>query len=122
MTDSPRSTVDLSPDSQDAVLLRIFLSESARWKHQPLYEALVERARDAGLAGATVLRGPMGFGYNQEIHTAKILQMSDALPVVLEIVDSASAIEAFSSTLHEVMDQGLATLQPVRVIRFGRPA
>jgi PII-like signaling protein len=118
MSDSPQS----DPQPQDALLLRIFLSESARWKHQPLYEALIEKARDAGLAGATVLRGPMGFGADQEIHTAKILQLSDTLPVVVEIVDRAESVRAFASTLHQMMDHGVATMQPVTLLRFGKPS
>ena len=72
----------------EAVLLRIFLGESDRWKHQPLYEALVLKARELHLAGATVLRGPMGFGKSSRLHTTKILQLSMDLPLVIEIVDS----------------------------------
>lgn len=103
---------------EDAVLLRILIGESDRWEHKPLYEALVIKAREAGLAGATVLRGPMGFGANSRIHTAKILQLSMDLPMVIEIVDAAEKIEAFLPLLDGMMGGGLVTMEKVRVIHY----
>jgi hypothetical protein len=103
---------------EDAVLLRILIGESDRWEHKPLYEALVLKAREAGLAGATVLRGPMGFGANSRIHTAKILQLSMDLPMVIEIVDAAEKIEAFLPLLDGMMGGGLVTMEKVRVIHY----
>ncbi len=102
----------------DAMLLRIFIGESDRWKHQPLYEAVVLRAREQHLAGATVLRGPMGFGKSSRLHTAKILRLSVDLPLVIEIVDSEEKIKAFLPLLDEMMKGGLVTLEPVKVIDY----
>jgi uncharacterized protein len=102
----------------DAVLLRIFLGESDRWEHKPLYEALVLVARAAQLAGATVLRGPMGFGKSSHLHTAKILRLSIDLPLVIEIVDSEEKINAFLPTLDKMMGGGLVTLEKVRVLHY----
>lgn len=110
------------PASEDAVLLRVFVGERARHDHHPLYEAIVRAARDAGLAGATVLRGMMGYGRDRRMQSAKILDLSDDLPVVVEIVDSEARIEAFLPTLEGLMGQGLATLEKVRVLRYGDPA
>jgi len=104
----------------DAILLRIFLSERQRWGHEPLFEAIVVKARDAGLAGATVLRGPLGFGEGGKIQTAKILQLSDNLPVVVEIVDSEPAVQKFLESIADMMDGGLATKQSVRAVHFPR--
>ena len=103
----------------DAVLLRIYIGELAKFDHQPLYEVIVMKARTMGLAGATVLRGPMGFGYSSEVHTAKILRLSKDLPLVVEIVDSASKIEDFLSVVDPMMESGLITLEKVRVMRYG---
>ena len=103
---------------QDAVLLRIFLGESDRWHHQPLYEAIVLKAREMHLAGATVLRGPMGFGKSSRLHTAKILRLSFDLPLVIEIVDSEEKIQAFLPVLDEMMGGGLLTLEKVKVIDY----
>src|SRR5262252_9859557 len=103
---------------QDAVLLRIFLGESDRWQHRPLYEAIVLAAREAHLAGATVLRGPMGFGKSSRLHTAKILRLSMDLPLVIEIVDSEEKLNAFLPVLDEMMKGGLVTLEKVRVIDY----
>jgi PII-like signaling protein len=107
----------------DAVLLRIFLGESDRWQHQPLYEALVLRARELHLAGATVLRGSMGFGKSSRVHTAKILRLSLDLPLVIEIVDSEEKIHSFLPELEKMMGGGLVTLEKVKVIdyRAGEP-
>ena len=107
---------------EDAVLLRIFIGESDRWKHQPLYEAIVLKAREMHLAGATVLRGPMGFGKSSRLHTAKILRLSMDLPLVIEIVDSDEKIQSFLPALDEMMKGGLVTLEKVRVIHYrGEP-
>ena len=102
----------------EAVLLRIFLGESDRWQHQPLYEAIVLAAREAQLAGATVLRGPMGFGKSSRVHTAKILRLSDDLPLVIEIVDSEEKIKGFLPVLDEMMKGGLVTLEKMKVIDY----
>src|SRR5579859_6828299 len=102
----------------DAVLLRIFLGESDRWEHKPLYEAIVLKAREAHLAGATVLRGPMGFGKSSRLHTAKILRLSLDLPMVIEIVDSEEKIHAFLPTLDSMMGGGLVTLEKVQVVHY----
>lgn len=103
---------------QDAVLLRIFLGESDRWEHQPLYEAIVLKAREANLAGATVLRGPMGFGQSSRLHTAKILRLSSDLPLVIEIVDREDKINAFLPALEQMIGGGLVTLEKVKVIHY----
>jgi PII-like signaling protein len=102
----------------DAVLLRIFIGESDRWQHQPLYEAIVLKARELHLAGATVLRGPMGFGKSSRLHTAKILRLSFDLPLVIEIVDSEEKIQTFLPVLNEMMGGGLLTLEKVKVIDY----
>lgn len=102
----------------DAMLLRIFIGESDRWHSQPLYEALVLKARELHLAGATVLRGPMSFGKSSRVHTAKILRLSEDLPLVIEIVDTQEKIDAFLPVLDEMMSGGLVTLEPVKVIHY----
>lgn len=102
----------------DAVLLRIFIGESDRWEHKPLYEAIVLKAREAHLAGATVLRGPMGFGKASRLHTAKILRLSDDLPLVIEIVDSEEKINAFLPQLNAMIGGGLVTLENVKVVQY----
>ena len=102
----------------DAMLLRIFIGESDRWKHQPLYEAIVLKAREMNLAGATVLRGPMGFGRSSRVHTAKILDLSTDLPLVIEIVDGEDRINTFLPIIDEMMKGGLITLEKVRVIDY----
>ncbi len=104
--------------TESAQLLRIFIGESDRWQHQPLYEAIVLKARELGLAGATVLRGPMGFGATSHLHTAKILRLSMDLPIVIEIVDSAEKIAAFLPQLDAMVQEGLVTLEDVRVIKY----
>ncbi len=106
----------------EAVLLRVFVGESDRWEHKPLYEAIVLKARAAHLAGATVLRGPMGFGKSSRLHTAKILRLSMDLPLVIEIVDSEEKIDAFLPELDQMMTGGLVTLEKVRVMTYrGQP-
>ncbi len=103
---------------REALLLRIFLGESDRWEHRPLYEAIVLKARERHLAGATVLRGPMGFGKASRLHTAKILRLSMDLPMVIEIVDSEEKIRAFLPELDRMMQGGLVTLERVTVIDY----
>src|SRR5512135_577346 len=102
----------------DAVLLRIFIGESDKWEHKPLYEAIVLKARELHLAGATVLRGPMGFGKASRLHTAKILRLSMDLPMVIEIVDSEEKIQAFLTLIKPMIGGGLVTLEKVRVIHY----
>ena len=102
----------------DAVLLRIFIGESDRWEHKPLYEAIVLKAREMHLAGATVLRGPMGFGKTSHLHTAKILRLSMDLPLIIEIVDSEEKINTFLPILDDMMGGGLVTLEKVKVIHY----
>jgi PII-like signaling protein len=106
----------------EAVLLRIFLGEDDRFEHQPLYEAIVMKAREQHLAGATVLRGPMGFGHSSHLHTAKILRLSENLPVIVEIVDSREKIDAFLPLLDPMMSSGLVTLETVQVLQYGTKA
>ena len=103
---------------EDGYLLRIFIGESDSVGHRPLYEVIVLKAREAGLAGATVLRGIMGFGKNSVLHTAKILRLSEDLPMVVEIVDSLEKVEAFLPVLDDLITDGLVTLERVRVIHY----
>ncbi len=103
---------------EDAVLLRIFIGESDRHRRQPLYEAIVRKAREMQMAGATVLRGPMGFGKSSHLHTAKILRLSMDLPIVIEIVDSEEKVNAFLPVLDGMMGGGLVTLERAKVIRY----
>ena len=106
---------------EDGYLLRIFVGESDRHGHHPLYETIVLKAREAGLAGATVLRGVMGYGRHSVLHTAKILRLSEDLPMVVEIVDSLEKIERFLPQLDEMIRDGLVTLERVRVIHYKSP-
>ena len=99
-------------------LLRIFIGESDRWHRQPLYEALVLKARELGLAGATVLRGPMGFGASSRLHTSKILRLSMDLPIVIEIVDQEERINLLLPFLEDMVQEGLVTLEDVRVLKY----
>jgi PII-like signaling protein len=105
----------------EAKLLRIFIGERSRCDRRPLYEAIVLKARDAGLAGATVLRGPMGFGHSHHLHTQQILELSDDLPFVVEIVDTEERINAFLPVLDGLMmnSKGLVTLEKVQVLQYG---
>ena len=105
---------------EDAVLLRIFMGEDDRGGGGPLYEAIVLKAREMGLAGATVLRGPMGFGHGSQLHTAKILRLSRDLPVVVEIVDAEERVAALLDAIDPIMSGGLVTMEKVRVLRYGR--
>ena len=104
---------------KNAILLRIFIGESDRHGHRPLYESIVLKAREMHLGGATVLRGPMGFGHSSRLHTAKILRLSEDLPLVIEIVDSEEQINAFLPVLDEMMNSGLVTLEKVQVLQYG---
>ena len=103
---------------QDAILLRIFIGESDRSNHKPLYEAIVLKAREVHLAGATVLRGPMGFGKSSRLHTSKIIRLSMDLPLVIEIVDSEEKINSFLPALDEMIGGGLVTLEKVKVVHY----
>jgi PII-like signaling protein len=103
---------------EEGSLLRIIVGESDRFGHHPLYEAIVLKAREHGLAGTTVLRGVMGFGKNSVIHTAKILRLSEDLPMVIEIVDSPEKIDAFLPLLNQMVTDGLVTIEPVRVLHY----
>lgn len=105
-----------------AVLLRIFIGESDHFDGKPLYEAIVMRARELHLAGATVLRGPMGFGKSSRLHTSKILRLSEDLPLLIEIVDSEDNINAFLPILDGMMSSGLITLEKVQVLQYGEKA
>ncbi len=104
---------------KDGKLLRIFLGESDKYKGQPLYEWIVLKARDRGMAGATVLRGLEGFGAHSRLHTAKILRLSSDLPIVVEIVDTENKIESFLPLIDDAIGEGLATVERVEV-RFYR--
>jgi uncharacterized protein len=105
---------------RDAVLLRIYIGEDARFEHRPLYEAIVTKAHEAQLAGATVLRGPMGFGHSSLVHTAKILEIAENLPVVIEIVDTRDKVDAFLPTPDGMIPSGLVTLEQVQVLQYGK--
>jgi len=105
--------------SRDAVLLRIFIGEDDKADHRPLYEAIVLKAREMHLAGATVLRGPMGFGHSSVLHTTKIVRLSQDLPIVIEIVDSEEKINAFIDAVEGIMGSGLMTLEKVKVVQYG---
>jgi len=104
---------------RDAVLLRIFFGEDDKHQHLPLYEAIVLKAREMHLAGATVLRGHVGFGHSARIHTTKILRLSQDLPVVVEIVDTQEKIDAFLPVLDGMMTSGLITIEKVQVLQYG---
>jgi len=105
--------------ARDAVLLRIFIGEDDKVGHQPLYEAIVLKAREMHLAGATVLRGPMGFGHSSVLHTTKILRLSQDLPLVIEIVDNEDKVNAFVTAIEPMMGSALVTTEKVKVIRYG---
>ncbi|RME21122.1 MAG: DUF190 domain-containing protein [Deltaproteobacteria bacterium] len=102
----------------EASLLRVFIGESDKANGRPLYEVIVEEARKRGIAGATVLRGFLGFGANSRIHTSKLLRLSEDLPVVIEIVDAEDKIEAFLPELDRMIGEGMVTLEKVRVIAY----
>jgi PII-like signaling protein len=104
---------------RDAVLLRIFFGEDDKYQHRPLHEAIVLKARELQLGGATVLRGHVGFGHSSHIHTSKILRLSQDLPVVVEIVDSKEKIDTFLPVLDQMMTSGLVTIEKVQVLQYG---
>src|SRR5215475_6144047 len=103
---------------EDGYLLRIFIGESDKWQGRPLYEAIVMKAREIHMAGATVLRGPMGFGAKSRLHTAKILRLSEDLPLVIEMVDSKEKIDELMPFIDEMVQEGLVTLERVQVIKY----
>ena len=102
----------------ESELLRVFISESDRFEGHPLSEVIVLKAREMGMAGATVLHGTMGFGAHSRVHTAKILRLSEDLPVVVELVDKPERIQAFLPVLDEMISEGLVTLEKVKVIAY----
>jgi PII-like signaling protein len=104
---------------RDAVLLRIFFGEDDRTEHLPLHEAIVLKAREMHLAGATVLRGHIGFGHSTRLHTTKILRLSEDLPIVVEIVDTQDKIDGFLPVLDTMMTSGLITIEKVQVLQYG---
>ena len=99
-------------------LLRIFIGESDQWEGRPLYEAIVRKAREEGLAGATVLRGLAGFGAHSRIHTASVLRLSQDLPIVIELVDSPERIQRIMPALDQMVDEGMITLEKVRIVSY----
>lgn len=103
---------------EEGYLLRIFVGESDQWHGQPLYEAITRKAREQHLAGATVIRGVMGFGAHSRLHTTKLLALSEDLPMVIEIVDSQQKIDAFLPEVGQMVREGLVTLERVRVIKY----
>jgi len=103
---------------EDGWLLRIFIGESDHWNGKSTYEAIVLKARQLHMAGATVLRGPMGFGAHSRMHTAKILRLSEDLPIIIEIVDAKNKIDELLPYIDEMVQDGLVTLEPVHVIRY----
>jgi len=103
---------------EEGYLLRVFLGESDKWHGCPLYEAIVLKARELHLAGATVLRGPMGFGAHSRLHTTKVLRLSEDLPIVVEIVDSKEKIDTLLPHIDEMVQEGLVTLEKVQVIKY----
>jgi uncharacterized protein len=107
---------------KEAMLLRIFMGEDDKSDGGPLYEAIVVKAREMHLAGATVLRGPMGFGRSSRLHTAKILRLSEDLPVVVEIVDAEAQIRSFLEAIGSMLGSSLVTLEKVQVLRYGHDA
>ena len=105
---------------KDAILLRIFVGESDEFGDRPLYEAIVMKAREMQLAGATVLRGPMGFGHSSLLHTAKILRLSEDLPLIIEIVDGEEKVNEFLPALEQMISSSLVTLEKVQVLQYGK--
>lgn len=106
---------------ENGQLLRVFIGESDRWEGKPLYEAIILKARELNIAGATMLRGMMGYGAASRIHTAKILRLSEDLPVIVEIVDSAEKIAILLPFIDEMVTEGLVTLEDIRVIQYRSP-
>lgn len=106
----------------EAKLLRIFIGEGDKWQHKPLYEAIVLKARELHMAGATVLRGPMGFGAHSRLHTTRILRLSEDLPFIIEIVDTEEKINTLLPYIDEMVEEGLVTLETVHVIKYSANA
>src|SRR5271167_2808824 len=104
---------------EEAALLRIFIGENARYERQPLFEVIVKKARETGMAGTTVLRGPLGYGQSSHLHTENILRLSADLPIVIELVDGLDKIEKFAALVGPMIGSGLITLENVRVLRYG---
>jgi uncharacterized protein len=104
---------------RDAMLLRVFIGEDAKFQYRPLYQAIVLKAREVHLAGATVLRGPLGFGHSTRLHSARILDVRENLPLVIEIVDTEENIKTFLPVLDAMMPSGLVTLEKVQVLQYG---
>jgi uncharacterized protein len=102
-----------------AVLLRVFIGETDRFQGHPLFETIVLKARELGMAGATVLRGPLGFGHSSRLHSAKILRLSEDLPIVIEVVDSRAKIDQLAAVVGPMIGSGLITLENVQVLRYG---
>ena len=109
----------MTTDTTPASLLRVFIGESDEYQGRPLHEAIVLKARELGMAGATVLRGPMGYGKSSRLHTSKILRLSEDMPLVIELVDEPAKIEALVEALHPMLGSALVTLEAVRVVRYG---
>jgi PII-like signaling protein len=107
-------------DDEEGILLRIFIGEADTYKGKALYEQIVLKARELNIAGATVIRGIMGFGANSRIHTAKLLRLSEDLPIVIELVDSEENINRLIPFLNEVVKEGLVTKEKVQIIKYGR--
>lgn len=103
---------------EEGYLLRVFIGESDQWQNTPLYEAIVLKARELHLAGATVLRGPMGFGATSRVHTSKVLRLSTDLPMIVEIVDSKEKIDELMPHIDEMVQEGLVTLEKVQVLKY----
>ncbi|WP_320169862.1 DUF190 domain-containing protein [Maridesulfovibrio sp.] len=102
--------------SENAIRLKIYTGEENRIKHRPLYEVIVEEARNQGLSGASVYRGVMGYGENSQVRTTSILRLSEDLPLIIEIIDSSEKIEKFMAFLHENVTEGLVTTDEVNVV------
>ncbi len=107
--------------TSEGTLLRIFIGDSDRHEGQPLYKVLVQRAHALGLSGATVLHGPLGFGRHSRMHTAKLAELSSDLPVVIELVDSDAAIRRYMQEVDTLVQEGLVTLEAVRIVSYGGP-
>ena len=103
---------------EEGMLLRIFIGETDSYKGKPLYEQIVLKARELNLAGATVMRGVMGFGADSRMHTAKILRLSEDLPIIIEIVDTEENLQKLQPFLDETVEEGLITLEEVKVIKY----
>ena len=106
----------------EQVLVRVFIGESDRWQHRPLADALIERLRREGFAGATAFRGIAGFGAHSVVHTANILRLSQDLPVVVEIVDTEAKVQELLPILDEMVAEGLVTMEKVRVLKYAARA